>query len=244
MARRTYAAVGFLFCAALAPAAAAEARIDVSASRSSLSNGLEPWREVSAALSLHRGDYTWGVLVEDSKRFGLSDLYVEARLEQRRDWGDVSVTFGGASDADFRPEAMLKTGLRFDVSSRMTWEIDVSAAQYVDADIYTAQAGFEREFGYRHASLAGRVIVSGNEQVSAGYALRGEIDLCPRLRGRIGYARAPEFSEGAVVEVEAWSAAGIAEVRDNIVLRAEYVHEDRGFYERDVFSVGAGVRLP
>lgn len=244
MTQQTLASAALICCTALAPVATAQTRIDVAASQSNLSDGLEPWSEVSAALSLRRDDCTWGVFIEDSERFGLSDLYAEARLEHRQEWGAVSVAFGGASDADFRPEAALRAGLMLDVSSNTTWEIHVDAARYADGDIYSAQAGFERRFGYRHASFAARIITTGNERISAGYALRGEIDLRPRVRGRIGYAMAPEFSEGVVLDVEAWSAGALVEVSDTIVLRADYVHEDRGVYERDVLSIGAGVRFP
>jgi YaiO family outer membrane protein len=223
---------------------AAQTRIDVAASQSNLSDGLEPWRDVSAALSLRRDDYTWGVFIEDSERFGLSDLYAEAQLERRQAWGAVSVALGGAPDADFRPEAALKASVTFDPTSTTSWEINVDAARYANGDVYTAQAGFEKRFAYRYASLAARVIATGNEEISVGYALRGEIDVCPRVRGRIGYVMAPEFSEGVVLDVEGWSVAALVEANDTVVLRLDYAHEDRGVYERDVLSVGAGVRFP
>lgn len=241
--RLVCATLGAVCCVALVDEAAAQARIDIASSQSTLSEGLEPWEEVSAALSLRQGDRFWTIYAEESERFGLADFYTEVRLEQRQDWGAIAFAVGGASDADFRPEAALKATLMLNASRDMAWRIDLDASRYGDADVYTTQAGFERRFRYRNATVSARVIGTGNERISAGYALQGEFDLWPRFRGRLGYAEAPEFSEGDVLQVTAWSVATLVEVNDSLVLRADFAHEDRGAYERDVFSVGAGFRF-
>ncbi|MGD9815012.1 MAG: YaiO family outer membrane beta-barrel protein [Hyphomonadaceae bacterium] len=186
---------------------------------------------------------SFSTLSEDSERFGLRDLYVEVQRERRTDWGAVVVAVGGATDADFRPQASVRLGLAREAPHGMTWRVDVAAARYVDDDVYTVQAGFEQRFAYAHASLAARVIASGDARASAGYAVQGELDLRPRVRGRLGYADAPEFSEGAVLQVQTWNAALLVEASDTVVLRADVAREDRGAYTRDVLRIGAGIRF-
>ena len=85
-------------------------RLDLSGAYSALSSGRAPWREAVLALSRRDGDNTLGVRIDDADRFGSSDTYGEVVVAHALRAGVVEFAVGGASDADFMPQAQMRMG--------------------------------------------------------------------------------------------------------------------------------------
>ena len=221
-------------------------RIDATASRSKLSEGLPDWSEARIGLGRSWGDGWSGYAeAEATERFDDRDIYFEARLDRRwgRHGGYASV--GGAPDARYRPEARLGSGGYFTLSDRLVATLDAGVARYVTGSVTTFQPGANVQVVPGVWEISARWIVVRDElgELRDGYSAQSRWQATDRLALRLGYARAPETSEGFTVEVSAWSAGVDVNLTDLLVLRLGGVREDRGAYDRRELSLGLGLRL-
>jgi YaiO family outer membrane protein len=225
--------------------AAARWRMDVAASHSALSRGLDPWRAVAVSFGRRLEDgATVTAGVEWTRRFGREDVYFELRGDRRLgDWS-VWAAAGGAPDADHRPEWVLKggaTGPSLGGGVRPTLEaalLSVPAGR-----VTTVQPGLVLERG--RASLSGRAIGVWDETGAfrSGWAVRGGLDAAERLRLELGYADAPETSEGVTVDVRALNGAAIWRVGPRTALRLDVTRETRAAFDRTEVSLGVSRRF-
>ncbi|MDI1326178.1 MAG: YaiO family outer membrane beta-barrel protein [Brevundimonas sp.] len=221
-------------------------RLDIAASRSALSGGLPDWAEARIAVSRALGD-RWNVALalEATERFDNRDTYGELRLDRRLDGGAVYFALGGAPDADYRPELVLGLGGQARLTDRLSATLDASAARYPTGAVTAIQPGVLVEIVPDRLQLAARWIVVRDEtdDLRHGYALQSRWQASERVGLRLGYADAPESSEGFTVQVAAWNVGADIGLTDRLTLRVGAVFEDRGAYERQEASVGLGLRF-
>ena len=221
-------------------------RIDATVSRSSLSEGLPDWSEARVGLGLSwGGGWSGSAAAEATERFDDRDFYIEARLDRRWGRGGVYASVGGAPDANYRPEASLGLGGNFTLSGRLVGTLDAGVARYVTGTVTTFQPGAIVQVVPAVWEVSARWIVVRDElgDLRDGYAAQSRWQATDRLALRLGYADAPETSEGFTVDVSAWSAGVDVNLTDLLVLRLGGVREDRGAYDRRELSLGLGLRF-
>lgn len=221
-------------------------RLDVSAARSGLTQGLAPWRETSATLSRRAGQTTVTGAVEYAERFERTDTYVEARLDRALGRSSVFGAVGGTLDADFRPRIALRAGGQTPVGDQgLAATLDAGLARYASGTVTMVQPGLE------YASPGGALLLGGRwinvwderEDYRSGYSLRMVLAIHSSIRLRAGYADAPELSDGTTVDVRSSSLGAEADVTDRLTLRVNGLREERDTYERDEIILGFGVRF-
>lgn len=229
------------FCAS-AIEVRAQMRLDFSVGHSALSGGREDWTDVGLALS--RADERGGVtlLLEHNERFGLSDVYGEARFFVRRPGFEAYGAIGLTDDADFRPQLALRAGGEWAVSD-LHWLIDADVSRYENELVATARPGVRRHFELRESWIEVRAIAVSGGETGFGYSASAEASVAPRLRARIGVFNAPEVSENQIIRVSGVSAAALFDVNDRVLLRLDGLVEDRAGYDRRSVSAGMAWRF-
>lgn len=223
-----------------------EWRADVSVAYSHLSEGLDPWREASVSLSRQFEQGAVSGTIEHAERFDRLDTYVEARLDRRLGRGAVYGAFGGTPSADFRPEIAVRGGGQIALGDH-GWSVtaDAAIARYAVGTATSFQPGLEYVTPDGRLSFGGRWINVWDEQdiYRSGYSLRAVWAVVPKLRLRVGYADAPESSDGATVDVQSTSLGLEVDVTERIVLRVSGSKEDRLAYDRRETMLGLGLRF-
>ncbi len=221
-------------------------RVDLSAARSRLSGGLPDWTETRLSLSGRlREAWTGSLAVEATERFDDRDVYLEGRLDRSVGPGEVYVAVGGAFDADYRPEAALLAGGRVRIMAGLDATLDASLARYPTGTVTALHPGLAADLAESRLQLAARWINVRDEngEHRDGWAATARWQATDRFAMRLGYADAPESSDGATVEVAAWSVGADIGLTDRFVFRVGYLSEDRDAYDRDELSLGLGWRF-
>lgn len=230
--------------AALKPGS--EWRVDLSAARSRLSGGLPDWNEtrLSASRRLDTG-WTAGLTVEATERFGASDIYLEARIDRTFVRGAAYVALGGAFDADYRPELVLLAGGETRLAGGLDATLDASIARYPTGTVTGFHPGLATDIADGSVRLAARWINvwDENDDYRTGWAATARWQATDRFALRLGYADAPESSDGATVDVSAWNVGTEIALTDRLALRLGYLSEDRDAYDREEVSLGLGWRF-
>lgn len=233
-----------LLQASLAPEPAS--RVDVSVARSRLSGGLPDWTEARVSASRRLGD-SWNATaaVEVTERFDNTDVYFEGRLDRRFAGGGAYVGFGGAPEADYRPEMALLAGGEARLTDQAFATLDASVARYPTGTVTSLHPGLRVSLPGDRAELSGRWINVRDENGvhRSGYAVLARWQATDRIAFRVGYADAPESSNGATVDVRAVNAGVDIALTQRLVLRAGLLSEERLAYDRDEFSLALGWRF-
>lgn len=221
-------------------------RVDVQTARSRLSGGLPDWTEtrLSVAYRLDQ-DIAVAIAVEATRRFGADDVYLEARLDRSFGGGSAYVAIGGAPDADYRAEVAIAAGGRVDLTAGLAGAVDGSVARYRTGVVTGLHPGVASDLADGRVQLSARWINVWDENgdYRSGYAAQGRWQALDRLALRLGYANAPETTNGFTVDVAAWNVGVDVDLTDRVTLRAGYVSEDRDAYDREELSFGIGWRF-
>ncbi|MDP3803578.1 YaiO family outer membrane beta-barrel protein [Brevundimonas sp.] len=221
-------------------------RVDITGARSRLSAGLPDWTEARVSASRRLGEgWSAGGAVEVTERFDDTDVYLEARLDRAFDGGDLHVAVGGAPDADYRPEIALVAGGSVRLTRRFSATLDASVARYPTGTVTGLHPGVRVDLPGDRVQLSARWINVRDENGDhrSGYAAQARWQATNRIAFRAGYADAPESSEGATVDVEAWNLGTDLDVTERLTLRIGFLSEDRGAYDREELSLGLGWRF-
>lgn len=221
-------------------------RLDVGVARSELSGALPDWSEARVAVSgVITGPWSGTAAVEATERFGNRGTYLEGRVDRRLGRGGAYIAVGHAPDADYRPELMLGLGGQLRLTDRASATLDASTARYPTGTVTAIQPGLLVEIVPDQVQIAARWIVVRDEggEDRQGWSVQSRWQATPRLGLRLGYADAPESSEGVTVDVAAWSLGADIDVTDRLTLRIGAVLEDRGTYDRREANVGFGLRF-
>ncbi len=221
-------------------------RMEVTAARSRLSGGLPDWSEARVATSRRLGDlWAVGLAVESTERFDDRDVHIEARVDRRFARGAAYVAVGGAPDPDYRPELAVAAGGQARLAGSLAATFDASLARYPTGTVTGLHPGLAVDLAGGRYQLSGRWINVWDERgdYRSGYAASARWQATERLALRLGYADAPESSDGSTTEVAAWSAGAEFGLTDRLLLRTGYVSEDREAYDRRELSLGLGLRF-
>lgn len=226
-------------------------RFDLDASISTLEGGQRDWHEVAADLGYRLTRATAiGGRVEVLDRFGLTDVYGEARIDHRLNARTaIYATLGGTPDADFRPEWQIGIGgsLRVrDGGEATVLTIDARQARYAVGDIQTVSPGIEQYlFDGRFWATARWINIfdeSGTHR--SGYSLRGDALMGRRVRLFAGLSDAPDPDQGVVIDTFGIFGGASVDIGKGTTVRASVAHEDRSpGSDRLQFALGLGWRF-
>jgi YaiO family outer membrane protein len=222
-------------------------QINVDGSYSALEGDQPDWREGTVQLRYRLSDDTaLSGAVEAARRFGKTDVYGEARLDQSVSAGtSFYLSAGGTPDADFRPEWQIGAGGSARVRggpNPTALTLDARQAHYRAGDIQTVAPGVEQYLANGKAWLTGRWINIFDEtgKHHGGWLARGDVMAADRLRLFAGAADAPDVSEGIVLETFSLFGGLSYNLTARSTLRMSVAHEDRQTGS-DRLQVGLGM---
>ncbi|HEY8382393.1 MAG TPA: tetratricopeptide repeat protein [Microvirga sp.] len=229
-------------------------RLDIVGSYSDLTQGLESWREGRVALG-YRFDQRTAVTagVEVNHRFGRTDAVIDGRIDQR--WNERLGSYlrtGGTPDADFRPEFLAETGgsLRFAPGNGPVGAtlglLDLSYARYATGETKGASVGLQQYVLDGRIWLTGRLIgtISETDERLGGYSIQADWRVTDRVGLTVGYADAPDTSEGRTFETQSLFGGISLDVTEDLTLRLTGSRETRrNSYDRTTINLGLTTRF-
>jgi YaiO family outer membrane protein len=222
-------------------------QINIDGSYSALEGDQPDWREGNVQLRYQVTEVSaLGGGVETARRFGRTDVYGEARIDQRVSPGaSFYLSAGGTPDADFRPQWQIGAGGSARVrggANPTALTLDARQAHYRAGDIQTVAPGIEQYLANGRAWLTGRWINIFDEtgEHHGGWLARGDVLTSERLRLFAGVADAPDVSEGVVVETFSLFGGLSYDLSARSTLRLSVSHEDRA-RGSDRLQVGLGL---
>lgn len=232
------------------PIATKRWRLDTSAYRARLSGNRPEWRELHnrLAYSLSPGTIIAGS-VQMASRYKIADSYVEARVDHQLLPGfSVFLRGGGTPSADYLPKWAIGGGgaarlyQKKGAISATVLTLELRDAHYVSGPVRTISPGFEQYFFDGKLWLTGRWIHLINEarEHHQGYLIRADALFNDDLRIFIGYANAPETSDGLTFDTRSLFGGIVVGLNDQIDLTVSAAHERRvGLF--DLMSITAGI---
>jgi YaiO family outer membrane protein len=224
-------------------------RVDLTHTRSELSNGLGQWSSTLFSVGRREGRDTAVLAADRTSRLGRTDVYVEATGARALSGDrDVWLAVGGTPDADYRPKFALRGGGSMRVGPARAWTtrigVDGALARYGVGDVRGLQPYASLALGER-VTLSARSYLTLDEQdeFRAGYALRGDWTVGPDIRLSAGWADAPESSDGRTVKVRAASAAATINFSADLGVQFGFTHEMRDAYNRDEVALAVTKRF-
>ncbi|KQT80665.1 tetratricopeptide repeat protein [Methylobacterium sp. Leaf466] len=245
-------------------------RLDLDGSVSSLTRDGDGWQEGSARLGYALNERTTiSGGVEVTNRFRIVNTLIDARLDHR--WSDASTSYirlGGSPDAVYRPIVFTEAG-----GSLRVWKgnahlgatlltLDAGYAKYDATEVETASPGLQQYFLDGRLWISGRVIGTlANSRVTTrapdgfafvrdrldkfgGYSVRVDGMPTDRLTLFVGWADAPDTSDGRVIPTRALYGGGIYDIDDTVSVKLSASHEDRvKSFDRTSVSVGLTTRF-
>ena len=170
-----------------------------------------------------------------------------ARIAQRR--GDLNAAQSLAEQArraaPESAEIALLVGGEVRLGGTLNATLDASIARYPIGTVTGVHPGLATELADGRLRLATRWINvwDENDDYRNGWAATARWQATDRFALRLGYADAPESSDGATVEVSAWNVGTEIGLTERLVLRLDYLSEDRDAYDREAVSLGLGWRF-
>ena len=221
-------------------------RFDFETSRSQLSGNLPNWSSLRLAGTRGLNDRTTaGLAIERTRRFDDTDVYLEGQIDHR--WGRSAayVAIGGAPEADYRPQSALRLGGVVPIGAGVAATLDAGASRYGTGTVRSLQPGLAGVWASERLIVAARWIQVWDEQDRrrSGYAARASFAVTPGTRLTVGYADAPETSEGVTVDVKASSAGIELDLGKRLTGRLALIREERASYDREELAIGFGVRF-
>lgn len=223
---------------------------NVEASVSSLNKGREDWKEGAVELRYRPDDASAvGARIEQSQRFGRNDTYGELRYDRRVLGGSFYLLGGGTPDADFRPRWQVGAGGSVRVRSGANATLltaDARHGDYQAGDVQMLSTGIEQYVAGGSVWFTGRLINTWDEdgEHSLGWLGRGDWQAREGLRLFLGYADAPDTSEGRVVDTRSLFGGFSSRLSERITLSASAAREWReDGSRRTQLGVGLGHRF-
>jgi tetratricopeptide (TPR) repeat protein len=245
-------------------------RLDLDGSLSSLTRNGSDWQEGSVRLGYALSDrtvVTGGI--EVTNRFKKLNTLIDARIDHR--WSDTWTSYlrlGGAPDAVYRPIVFAEAGGTFRLSQGSSLfgatllTLDSGYAKYSATEVETASPGIQQYLLDGHLWISGKVIgtladsrvteraldglafVRDRLDKFGGYSVRIDGTPTDRLTLFVGWADAPDTSDGRVIPTQALYGGGIYALSDTLSLKLSAAHEDRvKSYDRTSVNVGLTTRF-
>ncbi len=232
---------------AVARVAAFRWQLDLDGNYSILTHAEPDWFDGKVQLHHKLGDTAVTGTIEPSRRFGVTDIYSEVRIDQRLGAGtNLWASLGGTRHADFRPQWQASLGGSARLSSgpfATVMTAEGRYARYSSGNIQTLTPGIEQYVGGGSWLTARFINVFGRGH-HMGWLARGDWMASPRVRLFAGAANAPDTSEGVVTRVFSVFGGISADVSERTSLRLSITHENRdGPLSRTEVGIGMGYRF-
>jgi len=207
-------------------------RADLAVAQSKLTQDLPDWTEGRASLFRREGSASLGFSVEYARRFEREDLYVEGQATQQFAGATWSIAYGGAPDADFRPETSVRIGAET-TSGPWQFAVTVARSEYSAGPVSKLDLRAVYDFGNAaQVFLQTGVVNDENGDNHFGYGLGANWRLPSGPTLDAGWSDSAESSEGFTAEVQAVTAGITFEISDSVRVRASLSHEVRDAYDR------------
>jgi tetratricopeptide (TPR) repeat protein len=219
------------------PASSAIWRADIGLAQSTLTQDLPDWKEVRASLFRRDGDTGFGLALEHARRFEREDLYIEAQATHQVGPITWSLALGGTPKADFRPETSIRLGAE---TSGKQWQVAgyLSRAEYAAGPVAKLDLRAVRNLGdTAQLFLQGGVVNDENGENHFGYGIGANWRASSGLTLDAGWSDSAESSDGATVEVKAFSAGATFEISETLRVRTGVTREMRDAYDRTEASL-------
>lgn len=209
-------------------------RADLSVVQSKLTENLPDWTEARASLFRREGPsgLGLGLGIEYARRFEREDLYIEGQATQQFGGATWSIAFGGAPEADFRPETSVRFGAET-VSG--PWQLAATIAQSKYAAGLVSRLDLRAVHNFAdtvQVFVQTGVVQDENSEIYFGYGLGATSRLSAGPILDAGWSDGAESSEGFTVEVQTATVGATFEVSGSIRVRAGLTHEMRDAYDR------------
>lgn len=223
-------------------------RFDAVSERSDLSGNRRHWTDSAVNLA-YRLDAatTVGGRFRLAERRGITDRQFELRLDRRLN-DDLSV-YGAvalAPGADFLARQAFGAGAAWQALPRtgdrgpLTLLFDGRYEIYPGAEIWTIFPGAEYRFAGNLFGVTARWIHAedNGSAVADGYLAR--LDIAPegQVGGFIGYADAPEISQGKLTDTKTVFGGIAWRIDDRVTLRLSLSREERVAFDRNTVGLG------
>jgi YaiO family outer membrane protein len=227
-------------------------RADVGTEISELSGGRPSWTDSSFGLAYTpQPGTTLGGRARVATRYGETDVQIEARIDHAfsQDFSAYGIV-AGTPDADFLARFSVGGGASWRAYAPAGWgplilTLDGRHDVFDDTSVTTLSPAAQYFFFDERLGMQIRWIHSvNNEGTSAnGYAIRTDVAATDRLRILAGYSDAPEISEGTLIDTKTVFTGISLNLSEWLTLRADYAHEHRETFDRNIFGLGLAVRF-
>jgi YaiO family outer membrane protein len=245
-------------------------RLDLDGSYSTLTKGNTDWREGRANLAYMLNERTTiAGGVEVTERFGRINTLIDGRIDHR--WTDGWTSYlrlGGAPDALYRPVFFTEAGGTLRVSEGFgsfgatLLTIDGGYARYPTADVVSASPGITQyvlggrlwlsakaigtiaDSDVTQRGIDGTSFVRGRIDKFGGYLVKADIRARDDLSFFIGWADAPDASDGRIFPTRALFGGAVYDINETFSVKVSAAHEDRvKSYDRNSVNVGLTTRF-
>jgi len=221
-------------------------RIDGSVGLSDFNeDDISKWNDQFLRVEYSPGDIAYHASVQRYKRFGITDVQLQAGISDavRGGW-DWGLEAGVTPSATFRPELSLgaRIGRAIDLENgtvlypNVTYRFD----DYDSGTIHNVQPGVT---AYLESGiiLTGRLIATfqDNEDDQIGWLAEGRVPVSDSLELRAGYANAAEAIDGLAISTESLFGGLTYKVRDDLDVHLNLARDDReNSFVRNSANVG------
>jgi YaiO family outer membrane protein len=184
-------------------------------------------------------------------RYGETDVQIEARIDHAfsQDFSAYGIA-AGTPDANFLARFSVGGGASWRAYAPAGWgplilTLDGRHDVFDDTSVTTLSPAAQYFFFDERLGLQIRWIHSVNDEGTSanGYAIRTDIAATDRLRILAGYSDAPEISEGTLIDTKTVFTGISFDLSDALTLRANYAHEHRESFDRNIFGLGLAIRF-
>jgi YaiO family outer membrane protein len=228
-------------------------RFDAVSERSELSGGRRHWTDSAVNLSYGIDRVTTAAArLRVAERRGLTDVQIEARFDRQLAeglsvYGAVAVT----PDTDFLARTAFSSGGSWRaLRERAGWGplnllLDVRYEIYPGARIWTAFPGVEYRLARGLFGVSARWVHAEDDgsAVADGYIARLDIAPEERIGGFVGYADAPEISQGVLTDTQTLFGGLAWRANDRLTLRFSLAREERMTFDRNTVGIGFTTRF-
>ncbi len=208
-------------------------RVDAGGGLSSLSDGLDDWRNQYIRAQRALGDVNAFGSVQRFSRFGMTDTSMGLGASDNVRGGlDWSVQAEVTPDADFRPEwsaggtvgHAVETGGTVALYPSLSYRYDQYANQTIHNLSPELTASLENG-----VELTGRLIgtLPSEEDNQLGWLVSGSVPVTDAISARLGYANAPEAINGVTTTTTSVFGGISYSVTDDVNVRLDVGHDDR-----------------
>ncbi|EHK53100.1 tetratricopeptide repeat protein [Allomesorhizobium alhagi] len=220
---------------------------------SELSGGISPWTDSSFGISYTpQPGTTIGARTRVATRYGETDVQIEARIDHAfsQDLSAYGIV-AGTPGADFLARLSVGGGASWrPYAAAGLWgplilTLDGRHDVFDDTSVTTLSPAAQYFFFDERLGLQVRWIHSVNDEGTSanGYAVRADVAATDRLRFLAGYSDAPEISEGTLIDTRTVFTGISLDVSEWLTVQANYAHEHREAFDRNIFALGLAVRF-